>query len=207
MRYSKLLRKVDVPEGTSGDWDVIRFEVTPEGADNDRLRAQIAAYQGRRVMSVPAGVYTQLKCGSTIVMSDTPGEMVDHIDPVIRATGRVLIAGLGIGMVLQAVLDKPGVTHVTVVELSEDVIKLVGPHYEERYGDRLLIRQGNIMSWCPPRGTNLQPYDAAWFDIWDNKCGDNLPEMTTLSRRFSRWAKWKGHWGRDDCRFYARRHR
>jgi hypothetical protein len=189
---SKLMEKVDVPEGESGDWKIERFVISEEEAVFGRIRAAVNGRGG-----IVAGTYTRLTRGRTIVMSDTPDEMRDHYAPVVNAKGRVLIVGLGIGMVLDACLSKEGVEHVTVVEMSPDVIKLSGPHYQEKYGDRLTIIEANIFEWKPPKG---EKWDVAWFDIWDDLCEDNLPEMTKLKRKFGRRAAWKGCWSEREVR-------
>ena len=195
------MRQVSVPEGADGAWEVSRFEIDAKAAEHDRLMADIAGFQGRRVMPVPEGSYTKLTRNNYLVMTDTPSEMWDHMDPVRRATGSVLLAGLGLGMVLQAILDKDEVEHVTVIEKSPEVIRLVGPHYQ---CDRLAIIEADIFEWKPKRG---QKFDAAWFDIWDDKCGDNLEGMSKLKRKFARRAKWKGCWSEGHVRSMQRRSR
>lgn len=189
-----IIKQVDVPSGTSGNWTVEKFTVTGN------------EFQGFGPRFVPPGTYTRLLLGRTVVMSDTPDEMRDHYEAVRKATGNVLIAGLGLGMVLQAVLDKPDVKHVRVIEKSKDVIALVAPTYVEKYGNRLTIVNADIFEWSPPKCAIVAGgYDCAWFDIWNNLCTDNLAEMTRLKRRYGRWAKWKGCWGEDLLRHEARR--
>lgn len=200
-----LLRQVDVPVGEDGRYCVERFEVSQQDSELERIRAIASVYSGGGCRPVPAGTYSRLMRGGVVVMSDTPAERRDHFEPVRRAEGRVFIAGLGLGMVLQAVLDKSEVQHVTVVELSEEVIRLVGSHYQERYGDRLDIQQGDAYAWTPPKGTHLRLFDVAWFDIWDDLCSDNLPLMTKIKRRWVRWAKWRGFWGEHETRAYLAR--
>src|SRR5258708_655534 len=127
--------KVNVPEGKSGVWQVEKFTVSAEDEKLERLRAMISFSSRGRF--VPAGTYTALKRNGEIIMSDTPDEIRDHYDAIYEAKGHVLINGLGLGVYLQAVLNKPEVEHVTVIELSDDVLKLVAPHYQAKYGDRL----------------------------------------------------------------------
>jgi hypothetical protein len=43
-------------------------------------------------------------------------------------------------------------------------------------------------------------YGMVWHDIWDSFCGDNLPEMTRLKRKYGRRADWQGCWGEWQCR-------
>jgi hypothetical protein len=181
--------KVDVPEGEIGRFRIERFEVT----DAD---AKFSALRGR---GLSPGVYTRLMCGSTLVMSDTPAEIRDHRGIIRQARGKVLIHGLGIGMVLQACLEKPEVEHVTVVELEQDVIDLVAPHYKEKYKDRLDVLQGDAFTWKPEKGRR---WDCAWHDVWDYICPDNLPEMAKLHRRFGRRVDWQGSWCKELCKRY-----
>lgn len=183
-----LFKKVDVPEGVSGPWTVERFEVSDQDARFSRLRA--ACGHGREL--VRAGSYTRLMRDLTVVMSDTQTEIRDHVAPVYNATGCVLLAGLGLGVVLDAILCKPEVDHVTVVEKSADVIVLIGPHYQERFGDRLTIVNADVFEFKPEKGKH---WDVAWFDIWDEICSDNLPEITNLKRLYPRRrAAWRGFW-------------
>ena len=104
-------------------------------------------------------------------------------------------------MVLQACLEKPSVTRVTVVELSADVIALVAPHYQERYGERLRIVHADAYTYKP----DLPRYGCVWHDIWDDLCEDNLPQMTALKRKYSRRADWQGCWSEATVRAHKRR--
>ena len=183
--------KVSVPEGESGLWKVEQFTVSKEDASFERMRS---LFRGGRY--VPEGTYTRLTRGGRVIMSDTPDEIRDHSYIIRNAKGHVLINGLGIGMVLQACLEKPRVTKVTVIEKSPDVIDLVAPHYRERYGDKVEIIQADAFEWKPPKDVR---YGAVWHDIWDNICGDNLPEMHKLHRKYGRRTDWQGSWGRELC--------
>ena len=187
------LRQVDVPEGQSGDWKVSRFKATEQAVAFFNLREMV---RSKRYMK--PGTYTELThCGS-IVMSDTPAEMVDHQDMIRRVHGgHVLITGLGLGVVIQAVLDEPNVEHLTVVELSEDVISLVAPHWQGRYNGRLTVIQADALEWTPPRGSH---YSIVWHDIWPNICGDNLGNMRRLHRKYQRRCDWQGSWCQAECR-------
>lgn len=185
--------KVTVPEGVSGDWRVERFTVE----EKDMLSQLGSLFSTGR--AVPPGAYTRLTRGGTVVMSDTPDELRDHLDPAIeirRRGGRVLIGGLGLGCVLRAALHAPAVEHVDVVERSADVITLVGSHYQEmaeEVGVSLTIHKDDVFEKKWPPGTR---WTTAWFDIWDNMCEGNYPEFTRLLRSYGRRADWKGCWSK-----------
>ena len=196
------LRKVDVPEGRSGLWEVKRFTVSKDEAKRDAFYSRLAAIQGRSYRPVPAGSYTRLARRGCIVMTDTPSELRDLREPARRAVGgRVLVNGLGLGIVLQAVLEEPAVEHLTVVEASDDVITLVAPHWVERYGGRLTVVHADAFKWRPPRGAR---YDVVWHDIWDNVTTDNLAGMRRLHAKYRRRCggavgRWQGSWCRREC--------
>ena len=183
-----MIDPVDIPNGTCGRWTVERFTITKTMSEATKLRAMI---KGRGY--IPPGVYTQLHCeGRGIVMSDTPDKRRDHYEPVIRAHGHVLINGLGIGMVLAAVLKKQDVIRVTVVEIDPDVITLVRSYRD----NSVKIINASAFDYKPPKG---ERYGMVWHDI-RNVCGDNIAEMTRLKRKYGRHADWQGCWGEWECR-------
>lgn len=186
-----LIPQVSVPEGSRGKWTVSRFTV-----DKDSPGMLYLSLKGR---GIAPGTYTQLvheKRG--VVMSDTPAEKRDHSFFVHEAKGHVLINGLGIGMALNAILQdrRPGmeVERVTVVEIDQDVIDLVGPHYLN--DPRVEIVHQSAFDYKPPKGIR---YGAVWHDIWDTICVANLDEMKLLHRRYGRLADWQGSWCRQQC--------
>lgn len=185
--------KVDVPEGKSGDWEVAKFTVT----EDDHLYLHYAS-QGR---PVPAGTYTGLmkKGEFDPIMSDTPAEIEDHLDFIYRATGQVLLNGLGLGIVLKAILSKPEVIHVDVVELEQDVINLVWPTYQD--SNRATIHHADAFTIQWPKDKH---WDCAWHDIWPSICTDNLPEIAKLKHKYAHKVKYQKAWVEDLLRYYKR---
>lgn len=195
--------QVNVPDGASGNWGIRKFKVNEKEAS---LGATLAMYSGgSQGRYVPSGTYTALYRSrglfipdenmGNIIMSDTPDEIRDHSRFMHRSQGSVLIAGLGLGMVLQGCAVKPEVTSVTVIEQSPDVIKLVEAHYKAKpFGHKVTIVNADIFEWKPEKGVK---FDCAWFDIWDNLCTDNLDEIAKLNRKFARICPEKGSWGRE----------
>ena len=180
--------KVDVPEGKSGHWVVERFVVDERAAAMENLRASI----GSSARPIEAGRYTALRRNGHTVMSDTPAEYGDLSGVIRAARGRVLLAGLGLGVALHAIAEKTGVDHITVIEQSPDVISLVWPHWLSRYGaERLTLIEADARSYRPARGAR---WDVAWLDIWDDICGDYAKEMTALRASYRRRAGWVGAW-------------
>lgn len=186
--------KCEIPPGEKGVWKVRKFVVTEEDEKYERMRS-IWSF-GSRGRYVPAGNYTKLMRGGALVMSDTPDELSDSFPLLYNASGDVLINGLGLGITVDLTFMVPDVETITVIEIEEDVIELVGLHLLKKYGTRLSIIQADALTWKAPKGKR---YGAVWHDIWDAICSDNLPEMHTLHRKYGRRADWQGSWCRERC--------
>lgn len=180
-----------VPDGACGDWRIESFEIDAQQASRANLRAAI----GHRLEAVSAGTYKRLMHGKTVVMSNTPMEVNTHRAFIYRAKGSVLMNGLGLGMALTAILKKPEVVEVTVVEVSPEVITLVAPTFAS--DPRVTIVQADAFTFQPPRGKR---YDCVWHDVWNHVMRRNLPEMTQLHRKYGRRTAWQESWARDECR-------
>ncbi len=189
IRANRDFWKCIVPEGEKGVAKIEKFSVTRDGS-------ALAALRG---VYVPLGDYTRLLINGGLVMSDTPKEYSDHADFFRMAKGDVLIHGLGLGCALNVVANKPQVESITVVEIEQDVIDLVAPHFQHK---NIEIIHADAMTWTPPKGKR---YHAVWHDIWPNICTDNLKEMGTLHRRYGRRCDWQGSWSKEECLYHRRR--
>lgn len=186
--FPKMAEKL--PAGALGIARVEHFTVSEEDSKFTSIRAVL-----NRDEFVPAGTYARLYVGRTLMMSDTAMEQVSNLAVVRHAHGHVFIAGLGLGMILHPILEKPEVTKVTVVEKYGDVIKLVSPTLPHQ--EKLETIEADVLTWKPAKGTK---YDTIYFDIWPNITGDNLEDMTLLHRRFAHFkapGAWMNSWKRD----------
>jgi hypothetical protein len=183
------LQQVDIPEMELKEFVIDKFKL-----DKPCIRSLIS---GR---PIPTGVlFTRLlRKDNTIVMSDTPSEMKDHLSVVNNASGSVLINGLGIGMVLKNILLKTSVTDITVIEISQELIDAISPYYND---DRVTFVCSNAFDYIPPKG---KKYNVVWHDIWDYICSDNIPEMNILRKKYSRKSKWQGFWCERECLLASR---
>ena len=179
--------EIDVPDGKSGDWEVSTFVVKEQ-----EFSQRISMMKYNR--GVPAGTYKRLTRNGQVIMSNTPDEISDFRCFVRKAEGSILVNGLGLGVLLKALLNKPEVTEVTVIEKSPDVIKLVSETYLK--DSRVAIINADAFDYKPPKG---KVYNAVWHDIWDNICADNLDEMKKLTRKYGRVANYQESWCRCRC--------
>lgn len=169
--------RVDTPPGVSGPWRVEKFKVDAMGS----MRTLSNPYP------VPIGTYTRLvhtvSSEDGIVMSDTPAEMYQHLRFWKAARGRVLIAGLGLGMIATALLRKPEVENVLVLEKSADVIELVGWAIPDQLpAERKSAFRLQLADIHDYLAESDEKFDCCWLDIWPTISGDNLPEMLDLER-------------------------
>jgi hypothetical protein len=175
------------PEGEQGSARIEHYEVSVEDSKVTMLRQ---AFNPGRDEYIPPGRYVRLRIDGHVIMSNTDMEVRTNRAVVRQAHGRVLIAGLGLGMILQGILPKPEVTAVSVIECNHDVIALIEPSVRHH---KLTVIHDDIFAWKPVRG---ERFNCIYFDIWPNICLDNLRDIATLHRRFGRYVN------RDDpCRF------
>lgn len=174
-----------------GDWLIKEFEVSEEEAKffNMRLR-----FQGKEDQSIVAGTYQRLEQISTgyVVMSNTPMECNTNKIAYEKARGSVLMAGLGMGMILEAVLSKPEVTHVRIIEIDKDIIEYVGSFFKA--DPRVEIIHGDIFKYIPAID---EFYNYIWLDIWDGIHQNNEPEFQMLNDRFKDHCNEMNLWSMD----------
>lgn len=160
-----------------------------------------------RGLPIPRGVYMGLFHGkptkNTVWMSDVPPEIWSMRDAIAALkepeNKRVLITGLGLGIILEHARRQPHIKRIDVVEKDADVIRLVRHHYRGRHvhvhhGDAHTIDLGPRRTW-----------DYGYHDIWKDITAANLPDMVRLERR---WKDRVGHqdfWEREGCERHLRR--
>lgn len=197
--------KVDVPVGSVGKMKIDKFEVihpddwTAADEKRDDVVTPLQYWRMERDGRAPdPGWYTRLSDGGRTWMSDTTYERRDHSEAVFAMDDlkaeRVIIDGLGLGMVLSAALSFDHVKHVDVIEKDERVIQLVGGHYLK--DSRVRIHHADARTKVKLWGKD-QRWDVGWTDIWPDFCADNLPEMKLFSDFYGSRCRWHGNWGED----------
>ena len=184
--------KVDIPDSEKGDWKISTFEIKEKDAEFQNVRSMFSS--GPRTNYKP-GIYKRLSRNGYVIMSNTPDEISDHMYFIREAKGKILINGLGLGVCLKAILKKPEVTSVTVIEKEQDVIDLVGKHFTD---PRLTIICADALTYKPPKN---ERYDFVWHDIWDDICTDNLKTMATLHRKYGKKCDQQDSWKRDYLKY------
>ena len=98
-------------------------------------------------------------------MTDWPVEQAQCDSNLKRIkSGRVLVGGLGLGLCATILARRRAITHVTVVEKSPEVVKLVAEHLRVPRG-KLRIVVADLNEWLKVRPPD-EVYDWAFHDIW-----------------------------------------
>lgn len=177
--------RADIPPGCSGPWRIERFSVAaPAGVDTRPRWARDAA-----------GEYTRLSCGDVLFMTDLHAELYTQrvaIEAAWQRGGEVLVTGLGLGLVVDAMLRRAAVGRVTVVESSSDVVALVAPRLAERHGDRLRVVTADAFAWEPEPA---ERFTVGWHDIWPVPQDPvAVAEAQVLEDRFAGVCDWQASW-------------
>jgi spermidine synthase len=162
---------------------------------------------------VPKGEYIRLldkeEMFNGVVMSDTPMEHRTNYEILNKAHGDVLIAGLGIGMILLPLMNKEEVKSITIVEMYQDIIDMVGSQLP--LNDKVKIIQADIFNHDFSKGTK---FDTIYFDIWNYVNSDVYEEMKELKKGYRKYLRskkenpnsWIGCWAeyeaKNDKRLY-----
>lgn len=180
-----------IPEGRVGSAEVKHLIMTEKMSQATLFRAM---FNNASCEHIAPGKYAQLYVDDKLMMSDTTAEKMANSKFVSHARGRVLIAGLGLGMILYPTLVKPNVTNITVVEINKDVIDLIQPHVRTFPGanKKLEIINNDIYDYEPP---NVK-FDTIYFDIWPESPSEE--EQEELEATAANWAPnaWIGFWTR-----------
>lgn len=146
------------------------------------------------------------------IMSDTPSEISEQQHVFEHAHGRVLITGLGLGVVVSGLLANPEVEHITVVEIDRDVIALTGPYYNgnprvDIVNNDALRYAAHLADLRENDGWTGQ-LDYAWHDIWSHIADRNLDDdeiaehgisYATMFKAYEPFVTQQGAWGYEEA--------
>ncbi len=114
---------------------------------------------------------TCLKIGEEVVMIDDPLNWYGMYDLAEHCTGRVLAAGLGLGLVLHGLQSNKNVTKIDVVENNPDVIKLMRENIPP--DNRIDIIHRDFWEYLESNDLS-EGYNTVLLDIW---WGDGNSQM------------------------------
>lgn len=188
-----------LPEYDDEDITLNKFHISNEDVQMMRLRDavngrvdNINLKVGDYIKLITKSPYPQLQMSDTAMEWDTNQEFIEY------AKGDVLIGGLGIGMIIIAIVNKPEVKSITVIESNKKVAEKIGELLEPHFNKKVTIIHADVYEWQPE-----QNYDTIYMDVWPSICGDNWSDMVLLGRDYRPYLNdggWFGCWREDDCK-------
>jgi hypothetical protein len=184
-----------VPDAVCGNWRVATYYVSQEEADafnhpavNPLMREIVPGWYKRLVVTDKDGIQDTM-------MSNTPAEISDFMVWANKASGHILINGLGLGVLVTYLLTRPQVESITIIENSQDVVNLVVPYFDD---PRLRVVYADAFTWEPEPGER-NFWDIVWHDIWLGISSDNLPEMRELLAKYEGRCTYQTCWCMEEC--------
>lgn len=166
----------DYPEGDLGPWRISR---TATGIDHGYYTRQWVI-SGMPVLLRRSPVNAELW---ETWMSLSPHEIESQEPGCLCAHGHTVIMGLGMGWVAMNAALNPAVMRVTVVELDQEVIELIGAagvmgQLPPEIAAKIVIVKANAMEWRPD-----EPVDILYADIWRPIADTNaLPDTQRMQQ-------------------------
>lgn len=155
-----------IPESTSSLWSIHKKEIK---------EPRIAKHRGKERFVFPGTItylskFTEASMHlphGEIIMEDSIYELNTHMGFMLKAKGNILITGLGLGCVIRGSLANGNAMHITCIERSKDVLKLVEPYMPAK---RLEIIEADALEWTKE---NKFKFDYAWHDLFtDQSAGE-----------------------------------
>jgi hypothetical protein len=103
-------------------------------------------------------VITELRINGEVVMVDDPLHWIGMQRLAEACKSRVLIGGLGLGLILHHLASNENVSEVKVVEINSDIINLIKPLLPE--DDRVEIVNDDVFKYVHGN------YDTIVLDLW-----------------------------------------
>ena len=171
MRAPRDLRSpISLPEKTSGKFR-IKHRNYPPGAKLPIVSFRTAYMTGQKASAAlfidGLRVHELFQKDQGVWMTDIPQELVQMRAFARSARGKVLIGGLGLGLLAHFVAQKDSVAHVDIVENSKDVIKLCWNNdmgTSREILKKCRVYEADLYKFL--KGVKTWRWDRAYFDIW-----------------------------------------
>lgn len=119
-----------------------------------------------------------------IVMSHCEFELEDMQEFLsARPFGHIVIGGLGLGLVIDKLVDFPTVETITVIEIDQEIIDLVSDKYKDN--PKVTVILGDVRNFDGKQLKNVPDY--VYLDIWDT---DSAKEYEDRVETLVHWRKY-----------------
>jgi hypothetical protein len=158
---------VEIPETTKGRY-IIRAEEVPTNKFIDTiwpLETILLKRQAFKVLFKEPAKFTVLEEKKNrknyIWTTDYLEEQTSQLDYISHFKGKVLVGGLGIGLVVKYLEENTDVSEIVVVEKEKPIIDLVAPYLNLQKKTKIIHADlYKYLKYCRER------FDYAYYDIW-----------------------------------------
>jgi hypothetical protein len=106
-----------------------------------------------------------------VIMSDAPMEYYSMWELVARTRGpKVLLGGLGLGILANLLASRPDIEEITVIEISPEIIQMVKPYLHPK----VRVVRGDFLN--PPSEICNEHFDTVICDIYTKEGQEELFE-------------------------------
>lgn len=160
---------LNLPEAERGAW-AIKHSTLPTGETVQVVSPRQSIMTGRppvaAILAEPLRIHSLTENGTSsgVWMTDNPAELVAMHEFAQEASGRVLVGGLGLGIVVRYLAQNPRVRDITVVEREQDVIDLIRPQLLADVRVPVAVVHGSIFRFLGRLPS--WPYDSTFLDTW-----------------------------------------
>lgn len=161
----------DLPSRTIGDVRITHEKYPPgfyrmEGVTGAEAYRLLAPLDVTVLQGVAGGVWRTWMVDDPLHWAGMY-ELVQLLPP-----GRILCAGLGLGLVVHRLVARADITAITVVERSQQVIELVAPSLPDDPRVQVVVE-----SWEAFLAEHVQPYDGIFWDLTVGEQDDVIPAL------------------------------
>jgi hypothetical protein len=159
-------------------WSIKNIVITGNKRIDSRVIPKGAGFEGS-----PPGSYEILyHKNRKVVMSSNAMELEDMREFVSKASGHVVVGGLGLAIVVNELLKKESIKSITIIEIEQSVIDLTGGRVADKEG--VSIIKGDVRTFNFKELKNLP--DFVYIDIWDDSNKDSYKDRLSVLDYWSR---------------------
>jgi len=177
---------VEIPEGKVGEYMIRHIFRDAGKVARSNLRTAMFGGQGDKPLEFDRKTqWHELSYDGGVWMTDLPIEQQQHDNELEPVCGRVVVGGLGVGYAANVLAARSSVDEVVVVEISKEVVELVGPHVKDPHG-KLTIVTADLFDYLKQEAEDDDSYfDWGFYDIWQSDGEGTFHETVVPLRKIS----------------------
>ncbi len=155
---------LSIPEAKSGNYAIVH-DTSPPNTIFFTANMRCQMFGGQKTKKVSwdhETVWHRLQGPSGTWMTDVPCEQAQMTDCIKKFKGKILVGGLGLGLVATLLAQKKPVSHITIIEKSPEVISLVASHIKH---PKITVVNDDLFDYLK---TTNKVFTHSFYDIWQS---------------------------------------